>query len=689
MTDTATVPSFEELGLPEHVLAALEKLGYKEPSPIQAAAIPELLKGRDMLGMAQTGTGKTAAFALPILADFHPDKRTKSPTALVLAPTRELAQQVAEAFVSFGAAGQKCKILSVYGGSPYTTQTRALRDGVDIVVGTPGRVMDHMRRGNLDVSALKTLVLDEADEMLRMGFIDDVEWVLTQTPPDRRIALFSATMPREVARIAREHLNDPAEIRIESAKTTAATIRQRYITVHAKQKPELLARVLEVEPTDGVMIFVRTKIATSEIADFLRTQNLRAEALSGDLSQEQRDKTVKRLKAGKIDIVVATDVAARGLDVDRISHVINYDIPFDPEAYTHRIGRTGRAGREGDAILFMQPREQRMLRLIERVTRGRVDEMQVPSVDEINVIRRQRLQETLVKRLERDLTPYRELVSDLQAETGLSAEDLAVALAVDVNHGKPFLLDTRHELRGLGSDRPERGERPSRDRGDRSPRDRAPRERAPREARPARDNSDKREKVMGAKEEGFERFRVEVGQLHGVKPGNLVGAIANEAGLDAQNIGRIELFDSFSVVDLPEGMPKDLFKHLKGVWVCGQKLNVSRFEGNMEESKVVPRSPKPTGERKPHPRTDTHAPHRPEGGFGGGDRFERRPDSRGEATRDDGGERPASRGSKSFGGKAPHAAAKAAVKAKPKKPKVRTADLKNKGKPKRKSKEEA
>lgn len=643
MADEQNLPSFSELGLKTHVLDALTKLGYEKPSPIQAEAIPELLKGRDMLGMAQTGTGKTAAFALPILNDFNSKKRNKSPTALVLAPTRELAQQVAEAFKSFGASALGCKILSVYGGSPYTTQTRALRDGVDIVVGTPGRVMDHMRRGNLDVSQLETLVLDEADEMLRMGFIDDVEWVLEQTPANRRIALFSATMPREVARIAREHLNDPAEIKIESTSNTASTIRQRYITVQSRQKNDVLVRVLEAEPTEGVMIFVRTKIATTEVADFLRTQDLRAEALSGDLSQEQRNKAVQRLKSGKIDIVVATDVAARGLDVDRISHVINYDIPHDPEAYVHRIGRTGRAGRSGEAILLTQPREQRMLRLIERVTRSRVEEMQVPSVDQINAIRVDRLKERLVKRLERDLGPYRELIGQLQESTGLSAEDLAVALAVDLNRGNGVLLDSRHEFRaaqGRG-ERAERGDRPMRDRG---PRDRGPRE--VRESRAPRDNGFKREKVLGATEQGKDRYRVEVGQEHGVKPGNLVGAIANEAGLDAQDIGRIELFDTFSVIDLPEGLPKDLFKHLKGVWVCGQKLGLSRFEGNLEEN----------------------------ASSGKGERREART-----------GDRPAFKGKRSGGkpftpgSKPPFSAA-----AKAKKPKVRHADMKNKGKPKRK-----
>jgi ATP-dependent RNA helicase DeaD len=696
MTDTQDLPSFEELGLPPHILNALSKLGYETPSPIQAAAIPELLDGRDILGMAQTGTGKTAAFALPILADFDVAQRGKSPTALVLAPTRELAQQVAEAFASYGAADLKCKVLSVYGGSPYSAQTRALNQGVDIVVGTPGRVMDHMRRGNLDVSALKTLVLDEADEMLRMGFIEDVEWVLSHTPEDRRIALFSATMPREVARIAKQYLQDPAEVKIAAKATTNSSIRQRYILVHGGQKPELIARVLEAEETDGIMVFVRTKMATVEVADFLRSQGFTAEALNGDLSQEQREKTVSRLKSGKINVVVATDVAARGLDVERISHVINYDIPHDPESYVHRIGRTGRAGREGDAVLFVQPRERRMLRLIEKVTRSPVQEMQAPSADDINAARMQRLQATLLKRLERDLTPYRELIGTLQENTGLPIEDIATALALELNKGGPFLLDDRNKFRNI--DRDGGGKKEKSGRFERDSRRPERRERPPRDPqRDAERTNMKREKVMGSVEEGMERFRVEVGHGHGVKPGNLVGAIANEAGLDSQNIGRIELFDSFSVVDLPEGMPKDLFKHLKGVWVCGQKLALSRFEGNLEEKPI---------QQKGGPRGGSRPPAGGRGGFGGGrdrdhgngrgekrdrrpphaghraaerrfDEDERAPRDHAPRDNDRDGNRPAF--------KAKRKDSAAVAKTKPRK-KVRAAALKNKGKPKRKPK---
>lgn len=689
MTDTKTLPSFEELGLPPHILNALTKLGYETPSPIQAAAIPELLEGRDILGMAQTGTGKTAAFALPILADFSPSQRGKSPTALVLAPTRELAQQVAEAFTSYGARELKCNVVPVYGGSPYGPQSAALRKGADIVVGTPGRVMDHMRRGNLDLSELDTLVLDEADEMLRMGFIEDVEWVLEHSPDDRRIALFSATMPREVARIAKQYLRDPAEVKIEAKETTNDSIRQRFVLVHGGQKAELIARVLEAEDTDGVMVFVRTKMATVEVADFLRSQGHSAEALNGDLSQDQRDKTVTRLKNGKVNIVVATDVAARGLDVERISHVINYDIPHDPESYVHRIGRTGRAGREGDAILFVQPREQRMLRLIEKVTRSKVEEMEAPSVQEINTMRKARLVATIEKRLERDLTPYRELVEGLQAQTDLPLEDIAAALAVELGRGRPFLLDDRHKFRSISRDN-----KPANDRGSRFERDSRRPERRERPARdPQRDaerDQRKREHVMGSVEDGMERFRVEVGHAHGVKPGNLVGAIANEAGLDSQNIGRIELFDSFSVVDLPEGMPKDLFKHLKSVWVCGQKLGLSRFEGNLDEKPVKPRSGGNRdrgpakggfgGKREGGPRRERPAPrhqHRDAERRFDEDERNTRPRREREFERDeDGGNRPAFKTKRNGPPK---------DKGKPRK-KVRAADKKNKGKPKRKPK---
>lgn len=597
--------TFAELGLPEHLVKTVADLGYQTPSPIQARAIPELLNQRDILGMAQTGTGKTAAFALPILATL--EKQT-TPSVLVLAPTRELAQQVAEAFESYSSNQPKklaIKVTAIYGGAPYGAQMKALKSGVNVVVGTPGRVMDHMRRGSLDVSSLQTLVLDEADEMLRMGFIDDVEWVLEQTPKERQIALFSATMPKEIARIASRYLNDPAEVKIEVKNVTANTITQKMVLVQARQKQELLTRVLEVENYDAVMVFVRTKIATTEVADAMRARGLAAEALSGDLSQEQREHTIARLKSGKIDIVVATDVAARGLDVARISHVVNYDIPFDAEAYVHRIGRTGRAGRDGTAILFVQPREQRMLKTIERVTRSAIEKMPMPTTAEINQARQQRLEQRLAKRLEKTpakvLARYADIVEQLQAATQTDAAQVAGALIAELSGDENFLLDERDELKPVSQDarhsRDQRENPRRRRRGDnegesRSESDHRSRERRPRESG-NRERSKSKEPMPN-----MERFRLEVGREHGVKPGNIVGAIANEAGVDSAHIGRIELQDDHSFIDLPEGMPKTIFNHLKGVHVCQQRLSISKA-GKATESNGRSGAKKRGGKKRP------------------------------------------------------------------------------------------
>lgn len=590
--------SFADLGLADNLVSTITDLGYQSPSPIQARAIPELLKGRDILGMAQTGTGKTAAFALPVLANLA---KQATPSVLVLAPTRELAQQVAKAFESYSAK-HRCKVVSIYGGAPYGNQMRALKSGVDVVVGTPGRVMDHMRRGSLDVSNLQTLVLDEADEMLRMGFIDDVEWVLDQTPDQRQIALFSATMPPEIARIANRYLNNPAEVKIEVKSTTATTITQKMILVQSKQKTELLTRVLEVEDYDAVMVFVRTKIATTELADALRAKGLSAESLSGDLSQEQREKTVARLKAGKVDIVIATDVAARGLDVSRISHVVNYDIPFDAEAYVHRIGRTGRAGRSGTAILFVQPREQRMLKTIERTTRSPIEKMEMPTVAQINQARQDRLTQRLKKRLERMsdkvLAGYNDIVDQIAAETEADTATIAGLLISELNGKQPFLLESRDELKAVSSearrtrDQRETGRRGRNERPDRS-------------ERGSRTKHDGKGRSSSHKvEPNMERYRIEVGHEHGVKPGNIVGAIANEAGVDSAHIGRIELHDAHSFVDLPEGMPKDVFNHLKGVYVCQQRLSIAKAGANTTntDKPYAGKKPKRDGSSKPKPK---------------------------------------------------------------------------------------
>ena len=434
-----TITQFADMALSPPLLKALDALGYEVPTAIQAQTIPLLLQGRDVLGQAQTGTGKTAAFALPLLSNI--ELKQKAPQVLVLAPTRELAIQVAEAFKSYSSQLKSFHVLPVYGGQEYGTQIRALQRGVQVLVGTPGRVMDHMRRGNIKLDQLKTLVLDEADEMLRMGFIDDVQWILEQAPKQRQIALFSATMPAAVRKISRQYLRDPAEVTIEVKTTTAETIRQRYWPVSGTHKLDALTRILEAESFDAMLVFVRTKTATLELAEKLQARGYSAVALNGDIAQKNRERIIEQLKAGKHDILVATDVAARGLDVARISHVINYDIPHDTEAYVHRIGRTGRAGREGDAILFVAPRERRMLQAIENATRKQIELMELPSTDMVNNRRielfKQRISDTLA---EEDLSLFRGLIEQYQQESRVDALDIAAALAKQVQGRAPFLL---------------------------------------------------------------------------------------------------------------------------------------------------------------------------------------------------------------------------------------------------------
>ena len=559
MSDSdSAVTKFSDLNLPAPLLAALEKVGYETPSPIQAQTIPSLLAGRDLIGHAPTGTGKTAAFALPLLARI--DMARSQVQVLVLTPTRELAIQVAEAFQRYASQMQGFHVLPIYGGQDYGGQIRQLRRGVHVVVGTPGRVMDHMRKGTLVLNGLSALVLDEADEMLRMGFIDDVEWILEQTPDQRQVTLFSATMPREIRRIAHKYLNEPDEIAIKSRTATADTIRQRYWVVSGVHKLDALTRMLEVEPFDAALLFVRTKIATVELAERLSARGYAAAALNGDMAQAQREQMVERLKRGTLDLLVATDVAARGLDVERISHVINYDIPYDVEAYIHRIGRTGRAGRTGDAILFVAPRERRMLATIERATRQKIEPLTLPSTEVVNDKRIADFKQRIVDALgSKDLDFMRDLVGGLQQENEVPALDLAAALATMVVGDRPLLLAPEPER--PRERRPERRERDdSRGRG-------RPRRSGPREQ----------------PEQGMERYRIEVGYEHGVKPGNIVGAIANEAELDARHIGRIDIQTDHSLVDLPAGMPKEVFGALRKVWVCGQRLNISRPGG------VVPR----------------------------------------------------------------------------------------------------
>jgi len=587
-----TITTFDQLALSQPIMKALDDVGYETPSPIQAKMIPLMLEGRDVLGQAQTGTGKTAAFALPILSKL--DLKQKDPQVMVLTPTRELAIQVAEAFQKYASHLKGFHVLPVYGGQDYSGQIRALKRGVHVVVGTPGRVMDHMRRGTLKLDKLSCLVLDEADEMLRMGFIDDVEWILEQTPDDRQIALFSATIPQQVRRIANQHLNDPVEVTIKSVTATADLIRQRFWPVSGMHKLDALTRILEAETFDGMIIFVRTRIATVELAEKLAARGFAATALNGDIPQKQRERTIEQLKKGKLDILVATDVAARGLDVDRVSHVVNYDIPYDAEAYIHRIGRTGRAGREGDAILFVAPRERRLLNAIERATGRKIEMMELPSTELINDKRIEQFKQSISDTLAtEDLGLFTHLIEQYQQDHNVPALEIASALARLLQGDTPLLLqhkptpkaDRNWDQRGGrdGGRESHRGSRGDSNRG----------ESRPRRERPARKDS--------PPDKGMERFRIEVGHMHKVMPGNIVGAIANEADIDAKHIGRINIFDEYSTVDLPSDMPNEIFQDLKKVWVTGQALRISRTSGtekNYGPKRSSDKKGKPVGQKE-------------------------------------------------------------------------------------------
>ena len=557
-------------GFGSELLQALEAIGYREPSPIQKAAIPELMLGRDLVGQAQTGTGKTAAFALPMLARLDPAER--KPQVLVLAPTRELALQVADAFNSYASQLNGVRTLAIYGGADFRDQIHQLKRGVQIVVGTPGRVMDHMRQGTLDLSNLRALVLDEADEMLRMGFIDDVEWVLEQLPEKRQVVLFSATMPAEIRRISQKYLNSPAEVTIRQKAADASLIRQRFLMVHAPHKLAALERVLEAETSEGVIVFARTKAITITVAESLEQHGYDVAVLNGDVPQAQRERTIERLKSGQVDVLVATDVAARGLDVERIGLVINYDIPFDSEAYVHRIGRTGRAGRTGDAILFLTPRERRFLGGLERAVAKPIAEMEVPSNATINQNRLDRMRAKLTGCLqtpessEQERALLSEILQRVAQEQGSSPEQLALAAMELALAGKPLLLqgeENFHQVRQNG---------PSRDGGRDGGRDLG----VGREG--GRDRG-RGERPPGPPEDHMERFRVEVGWRDRIKPGNIVGAIANEAGLNGRSIGRIQIFDTHSTVDLPKGMPEDVFQGLRQLRVMNKPLQLSRLQG--------------------------------------------------------------------------------------------------------------
>ena len=588
MTETSI--TFDDLELSPALLQTVKEIGYESPSPIQAASIPHLLAGRDILGQAQTGTGKTAAFALPILNRIDLSRRV--PQALILAPTRELAIQVAEAFQTYARHMEGFHILPVYGGQGMGQQLRQLARGVHVIVGTPGRVMDHLRRETLNLDNLNTLVLDEADEMLRMGFIEDVEWILDHTPDTRQTALFSATMPPVIKKIADRHLNEPAEIKIKSKTSTVESINQQFWLVSGLQKLEALTRILDADDIDAMIIFVRTKTETVELSEKLEARGYEAAALNGDMTQVLREKVIDRLKKGSLDIVIATDVAARGLDVERITHVVNYDIPYDTETYVHRIGRTGRAGRKGTAILFVAPRERRMLRAIEQATRQPIDQMRLPTLRDIADKRIEQFKAQLVDTLDnQDITFYRDLIDKLVSEDIGEPADIAAAIAHLLYRERPLAAAEEPEppMREFNRDFDDRRPRRFEERG------------------PARGSDARRQDV------NMRRYTIDVGRTHGVMPKDIVGAIANEGGIGARQIGAIKLFDTYSTVELPNGLPDEVFQLLKKTWVRGQRLNLQPAEdtrGNGgggkkpfgQDKPWSPRPPRGNGDGKPAPK---------------------------------------------------------------------------------------
>ncbi|EEU8498370.1 DEAD/DEAH family ATP-dependent RNA helicase, partial [Salmonella enterica] len=551
--------TFADLGLKAPILEALTDLGYEKPSPIQAECIPHLLGGRDVLGMAQTGSGKTAAFSLPLLNNLDPE--LKAPQILVLAPTRELAVQVAEAMTDFSKHMRGVNVVALYGGQRYDVQLRALRQGPQIVVGTPGRLLDHLKRGTLDLSKLSGLVLDEADEMLRMGFIEDVETIMAQIPEGHQTALFSATMPEAIRRITRRFMKEPQEVRIQSSVTTRPDISQSYWTVWGMRKNEALVRFLEAEDFDAAIIFVRTKNATLEVAEALERSGYNSAALNGDMNQALREQTLERLKDGRLDILIATDVAARGLDVERISLVVNYDIPMDSESYVHRIGRTGRAGRAGRALLFVENRERRLLRNIERTMKLTIPEVELPNAELLGKRRLEKFAAKVQQQLESsDLDQYRALLAKIQPSAEgeeLDLETLAAALLKMAQGERPLILPP---------DAPMRPKREFRDRDDRGPRDRNDRgPRGDREDRPRRERRD-----VG----DMQLYRIEVGRDDGVEVRHIVGAIANEGDISSRYIGNIKLFASHSTIELPKGMPGEVLQHFTRTRILNKPMNM-------------------------------------------------------------------------------------------------------------------
>ncbi|MFL6088644.1 MAG: DEAD/DEAH box helicase [Aeromicrobium sp.] len=567
-TENATDARFDELGLDPKVLKALKDVGYETPSPIQAETIPLLLENRHVVGLAQTGTGKTAAFALPILSRI--DVSDPTPQALVLAPTRELALQVSEAFERYAAHLKGLHVLPVYGGQGYGVQLSALRRGVHVIVGTPGRIMDHLEKGTLDLSGIRFVVLDEADEMLKMGFAEDVEQILSTTPHDKQVALFSATMPRQIKSIAEQHAPGAVQVSVKSKTATAPNISQRYIKVAHPQKLDVLTRVLEVENFDGMIVFVRTKQATEELAEKLRARGYSAAAINGDIVQAQRERTIDQLRKGKLDILVATDVAARGLDVDRISHVVNHDIPTDTESYVHRIGRTGRAGRSGAAISFVTPRESGLLRAIEKAARSTLEQIPVPRVEDVNASRVAKFTDAITEALgDSQMEDFRELISAYELEHDVPATDIAAAIAVLAQDGEPLLMKAL----------PEPVERPSR--------------------------SSMRERSSGDHQWGT--YRISVGHRHKIGPRQIVGALANEGGFSRDDFGRIEIRSTFSLVELPPNLPSETLRKLSGTRISGILIDLQPDSGRpadvrakrQYEKKRAGRPPASGNPRKP------------------------------------------------------------------------------------------
>ncbi|RUP79816.1 DEAD/DEAH box helicase [Corynebacterium propinquum] len=555
---------FSNLDLPTNVVDAVTAVGFEKPSPIQEQTIPILMQGRDVVGLAQTGTGKTAAFALPVLAQLDPNERF--PQALVLAPTRELALQVADSFESFAKHLGGIEVLPIYGGQAYGIQLAGLRRGAQIIVGTPGRVIDHLEKGSLDISKLRYLVLDEADEMLNMGFQEDVERILADTPEQKQVALFSATMPNGIRRLSKQYLNDPAEVTVKSQARTNENITQRFLFTQHRAKFDAFIRILEVIDYDGMIVFTRTKHETEEVAEKLRAAGYSAAAINGDIAQNQRERTVEQLKSGRLDILVATDVAARGLDVERISHVINFDIPGDTESYVHRIGRTARAGRSGEAILFVTPRERRMLRSIEKVTKATLEEMQLPTVDEVNEVRKKNFAEGITEALGvKDKDFFRTMIREYSKNHDVAMDDIAAALAVKLQGDKDFLLKEQPVDKRKDRFNDKRGGRDFDDRGGRDGR--------------GRDRGGRDRGGRGGRDGNFQPYRLAVGKRQHVRPGSIVGALANEGGLNSKDFGRINIGADHTIVELPKNLDPAVLDRLSDTRISGELIKIRKDHG--------------------------------------------------------------------------------------------------------------